>query len=828
MTRDTPGSDLSREEAANAVRAAILNSAHAAITGGGPAARSRYAIVIPLKGGDALAYHTASQAFARWDAGDLALWDRVGEGATDVSDPALALPRRRLRRRRGGGRARGHRAALPGRPLRPALDDPHRRAHHGLQLRLRLLLPGPRQALQPHEADGDGRARRLPDRKTRTLNRLHIAWYGGEPLMHREGIYALSDRIIPVCRRNKCSYTAFIVTNGYFLDLATAQALLARGVSSCQVTLDGSAEQHDQRRYLLSGKPTYERICANLIEVASHTPLSISIRVNVDSTNGPDVVALLDDLKARGLAGRPNFGVYFAPVEAITEACASCDAESFAKTDYGALEAELYRAAFERGLCGLPQPPVFHGNCGAVQKNGLVLTPAGDLHKCWDTVQTPALRIGSIFDVEEAEASPRSQAWLAWSPFKNEVCRECPILPTCAGACAFKFVHPDQTHGEGGSLPCPSWKFNMAERLFLRAEKMGFVQSDEWDPVLGPTRADAALKTGLRHSFEVHAHRRPGRGPRRGMTTMAGLRATPITARLACALERRTFPRYRTLLPLAGIDPAVMAFGLFDGRDAIGLLLGRAQAGAAALLSVSVAESRRRQGGGSALVRAFEAAAAMRGLRRAETRYTVERGATAPVAGLLRRLGWSPPRLQASIYVMERDASLAAPWFTRAQERLHRCTIQSWASLGPDALKLIGPALWVRDELHPRHHAGVGADGAAQDLDASAVLRDGPEPGAAVTGWVIVHRTAPGEARVTASAVRPDRERGFAYGALIAHANRTLYDAGIERASFVVRPYETRHTLFAERRIAPLVRHIRDSWDCTRLLAAPGSPAQIH
>ncbi|MEM1314595.1 MAG: SPASM domain-containing protein [Pseudomonadota bacterium] len=498
---------LSRDEAAAVVRHAVRASARRAVAaGGGPAAASRYAILIPLRGGDALAYHTATQAFARWGAEDLAVWSDVEAGRRDVSDPELGPfldggfvvssindERDEIERQLDASRFDPSGMVLT---VAPTM---------GCNFACAYCFQG---LLKPtnriNEEVMDALVAYL-DRKTRTLSRLHIAWYGGEPLMHKQGIYAMSDRIIPICRKNNCHYSAFIVTNGYFLDLKTAQELCARGVGTCQVTLDGSADSHDGRRHLTSGKPTYERICRNLDEVVEHTDLMISIRVNIDSANAPDAVRLLDDLQARRLNRRGTLGVYFAPVEAITNACASCDEDSFAKTDYGQLEADLYRAAFERGLSALPRPPLFHGNCGAVRRNGLVLTPSGDLHKCWDTVMQPELRIGSIHDVEEAEASPISKAWLDWSPFKNAVCRECPILPSCAGACAFKFVHPDQTQGEGGALPCPSWKFNLAERMFLRAEKLGVVTADEWDPVLSPTRAEAALKTGRRHDFDTIA-----------------------------------------------------------------------------------------------------------------------------------------------------------------------------------------------------------------------------------------------------------------------------------------------------------------------------------
>jgi uncharacterized protein len=60
-------------------------------------------------------------------------------------------------------------------------------------------------------------------------------------------------------------------------------------------------------------------------------------------------------------------------------------------------------------------------------------------------------------------------------------------------------VHAERTLGEGGSLPCPSWKFNMAERLFLRAEKMGLVKAEDWVKEAGD---DQPMTTGQRHTFE--------------------------------------------------------------------------------------------------------------------------------------------------------------------------------------------------------------------------------------------------------------------------------------------------------------------------------------
>lgn len=494
---------LTDQEAADKVRAAVFASARqAAWTPARPeriAAASRYNILIPVKGARALAYNSMSGAFAVWDEADLALYDRVERGEIEVGAAELQpfLPGGyvvardsdeldELRRRYEAARFDPTRMVLT---IAPTL---------GCNFSCSYCFQGldkPWNRIGGHVKDA---LYAFLEQKTKEMGSLHVAWYGGEPLMDKKSIWDMSERIIDICKRNDCAYSSFIVTNGYFLDVETAKRLYDYKVTTGQVTLDGPAEYHDGRRHLLSKKPTYERIVQNLQDVVASVPITISIRVNVDAQNKDDIKELMDDLAARGLGGKKTLAVYFAPVEAITKECHSCNDETMSKVEYGRLEAELYRYAFEKGLSALPKPPMFHGNCQAVRPNGYLLAPNGDLHKCWDTVMIPDMKVGDIFNPEAVAAHPLQKAWVKWSPFDNATCRACPILPVCAGACAYKFIHADRTLGEGGALPCPSWKFNMAERLFLRAEKMGLVKREDWCD--GEVTQQAT--TGRRHTFD--------------------------------------------------------------------------------------------------------------------------------------------------------------------------------------------------------------------------------------------------------------------------------------------------------------------------------------
>jgi len=184
--------------------------------------------------------------------------------------------------------------------------------------------------------------------------------------------------------------------------------------------------------------------------------------------------------------------------EAAGDGCTSC----LSKVDYADVETRLTRAAFEKGLMALPRVPRHLGLCTAVKPNSFVVVPNGDLHKCWDTVMDPRLRVGSVMQNTRKTDKVTEAMWNNWSPFENEVCGNCKLLPACAGACAFKFVHNDYASGEAGKLPCPSLKFNMAEQLFLRAKVRGFVSDDDWDQKNSPTVTGDKMLTGTRHTLD--------------------------------------------------------------------------------------------------------------------------------------------------------------------------------------------------------------------------------------------------------------------------------------------------------------------------------------
>ena len=133
---------------------------------------------------------------------------------------------------------------------------------------------------------------------------LSVGWYGGEPLLGMKMIERITSDLKDVVGPT-CEYSASIVTNGYLLTPDVARRLAACGVTSAQVTIDGSKSDHDSRRILHDGSPTYERILKNVKECADI--IDISIRGNVDKTNIEAAQELLDYLELNGLMNKVHF-----------------------------------------------------------------------------------------------------------------------------------------------------------------------------------------------------------------------------------------------------------------------------------------------------------------------------------------------------------------------------------------------------------------------------------------------------------------------------------------------------------------------------------------
>lgn len=286
---------------------------------------------------------------------------------------------------------------------------------------------------------------------------LNIGWYGGEPLLALDKIKRITE-LLDEATGDTCELAASIVTNGYLLTPVVAGELARCGVINAQVTIDGSRADHDMRRILHDGTPTYDRILANIAQCADI--LDISVRTNVDKANISAASELLDYLEKHELKNKVHF--YLAPVDDVNGVCINAN-RCFTIEEFSREETVFYQMAIERGFKVQPFGGANFAICCAVTMNSFVVDPLGDLYKCWDDIGMAERKVGTIFEPPALNAN--MIRWMSYEPSDAE-CADCFAFPMCMGGCPNHFLH-------GKKKQCVSFKYDTQRKMLLSSIQAG-------------------------------------------------------------------------------------------------------------------------------------------------------------------------------------------------------------------------------------------------------------------------------------------------------------------------------------------------------------------
>jgi len=317
------------------------------------------------------------------------------------------------------------------------------------------------------------------------IKSFEVGWFGGEPLVGKAPLLALSDAFIERCDRAGVAYTASITTNGYLLDEQTCAELRERRLGFAQVSLDGPPEIHDRMRPLAGGKSSFWGIVNNLRHAVNYFP--ITVRMNVDAENIDHAEELLQILAAEGLSGKLR--VYPGLIIGINDnpyaPSSSYSARCLTNPEYAKRQLEFTELAARYGLEGYTLPPPTGAPCTAVRANELVVGSEGELYKCWDSVGNRLDVIGNIRDYKNTNG--RMQRWLKYDPFADAECRSCIALPVCMGGCAHHAMDLLQYENRCGTF-----------RHTYREQVLEFVEAAErrgGDGLIGVTQLERRMET---------------------------------------------------------------------------------------------------------------------------------------------------------------------------------------------------------------------------------------------------------------------------------------------------------------------------------------------
>ena len=259
---------------------------------------------------------------------------------------------------------------------------------------------------------------------------VHFGLFGGEPLLAMEQLKEFFTFFRQFSEKNGVAYHANLVSNGVLLDNDRLKILVDLcHVRSIQITLDGYKNTHDLTRKLKDGTPTFDRIVANIKNAARHVPkykISLIVRINLEKSSYEDVEQIFAEFEEEE---KTNFYIYFRNIfsseryEAEPEEC---------HLDIAYLQKRATELHFRMKMNHPNHPSHCSADAGETE---FYLLPGGTIWKCINDMKYPQNCIGRMNEEGDIEYNEYAQVWEKESPFEDEECRICTLLPICWGGC---------------------------------------------------------------------------------------------------------------------------------------------------------------------------------------------------------------------------------------------------------------------------------------------------------------------------------------------------------------------------------------------------------
>lgn len=243
--------------------------------------------------------------------------------------------------------------------------------------------------------------------RAQEMEHLDIDWFGGEPLLAKKLIYRVGAQIFDLCRANGISLRGSITSNGYLLAPDVALALLERGITRFQISMDGPQSVHDSRRRTAGGGGSFETIAGNLTSLLQlEGRFKLTLRVHFDPTTIEQVKQFLG-AEVKEWARDDRVEVLFYHVDNLSSD-KSVHVPQLSWSERKAVISEL-QSLVPRSVSNLDTPYV----CYAAQPNAFVIRADGRLAKCTVALDDDANTIGSLLRDGRIEVdNEKAREWM--------------------------------------------------------------------------------------------------------------------------------------------------------------------------------------------------------------------------------------------------------------------------------------------------------------------------------------------------------------------------------------------------------------------------------
>lgn len=148
-------------------------------------------------------------------------------------------------------------------------------------------------------------------KQSENAGKIHICWFGGEPLCNKEVIDIICDYL----NEHNVEFNSSMITNGYLIDTLSLRDVKYKWcLTNVQVTLDGTKSIYEKiKNYKDNKNNSYEKVLNN-IETFLENGVKVSIRMNVGLYNGDDLFELAKELASKFRNYKKLFSMYATPL----------------------------------------------------------------------------------------------------------------------------------------------------------------------------------------------------------------------------------------------------------------------------------------------------------------------------------------------------------------------------------------------------------------------------------------------------------------------------------------------------------------------------------
>lgn len=267
--------------------------------------------------------------------------------------------------------------------------------------------------------------------KDKKPSRLHITWFGGEPLLNANAI----DYVCEECEKAGIDFYSTIITNGYLVDKHIASFKDKWRMRSAQITIDGINEKYNNcKRFICNRENAFDVVISN-IEKLIENGIGVSVRMNFDKNNYLDILEAIEFIHQR-FGNHRKIRIYVNNIYG--------EPSSYHLDDGTNLYLVLYKKLIDCGYINSMGDFRIYARdryCFISDDKHFVIGPDGNLFKCEHAILD--YETGKVGTIKDGITSQKNYDFWHKMVYPYKECRDCQFWFICQGGCKHQLCFAD-------------------------------------------------------------------------------------------------------------------------------------------------------------------------------------------------------------------------------------------------------------------------------------------------------------------------------------------------------------------------------------------------